>query len=70
MPCNKDYGQVYQIVINNGADQYLRTVAAEAGPIDTVSGSRALKFEVPSDLTSKVLKFKVNVGALAALSNS
>lgn len=72
VPCDKDYGQVYQIVINNGADQYLRTVAAEAGPIDTVSRSRALKFEVPSDLTltSKVLKFQVKVGALAPLSNS
>ena len=69
VPCNKDYGQVYQIVINNGADQYLRTVAAEAGPIDTVSGSRALKFEVPSDLTSKVLKFQVKVGALAPLNS-
>lgn len=70
VPCDKDYGQVYQIVINNGADQHLRTVVAEAGPIDTVSRSRALKFEVPSNLTSTVLKFQVKVGALAAPSNS
>lgn len=64
VPCDKDYGQVYQVVINDTT-----TVPATAG--DIKGGARALKFTVPSTLTStKVLKFQVKVGAPTASSNS
>ena len=63
VPCDKDYGQVYQVVINDTT-----TVPATAGDIE--GGARALKFEVPSELTSKVLKFQVKVGVLTPPSNT
>lgn len=63
VPCDKDYGQVYQVVINDTT-----TVPATAGDIE--GGARALKFTVPPGLTSKVLKFQVKVGVLTPPSNT
>ena len=64
VPCDKDYGQVYQVVINDTT-----TVPATAGDIE--GGARALTFTVPSELTStKVLKFQVKVGVLTPPSNT
>ena len=64
VPCDKDYGQVYQVVINDTT-----TVPATAGDIE--GGARALTFTVPSELAStKVLKFQVKVGVLTPPSSS
>ena len=61
VPCDKDYGQVYQVVINDGS---ATTTTVSATPGDIEGGARALTFTVPSTLTSKVLKFQVKVGVL------
>ena len=67
VPCDKDYGQVYQVEINDGSAT--TTVSATAGAIK--GGARALTFTVPSELTStKVLKFQVKVGVLTPPSPS
>ena len=68
VPCDKDYGQVYQIAINDGTTTTI--VPAEAGAIQ--NNSRALKFSIPSTIPSsaKVLKFQVKVGVLTPPSSS
>lgn len=70
VPCDKDYGQVYQVVINDGTTTTI--VPAEAGAIQENSNSRALKFSIPSTIPSsaKVLKFQVKVGVLTPPSNT
>ena len=57
VPCDKDYGQVYNIAINDGTTT--TKVEAEAGAIQ--DNSRALKFSIPS--SARVLKFQVEASA-------
>ena len=63
VPCEKDYGQVYKVVITkaNGDPISGSPVTAEAGAIS--ENSRALKFVMPeTEEEEKVLKFTVQSG--------
>lgn len=76
VPCNKDFGQVYNIVVDDGTQTTRVGVSeVEVGAIE--NNLRALKFEMPANnANAKVLKFHVEVGgpddatALEGASNS
>lgn len=65
VPCDADNGQVYQVVITDGAGNAVDTVAATAGEI--ADGKRTLTFEMPTT-DKKVLKFQVKASAPATTS--
>ena len=65
VPCDADNGQVYQVVITDGAGNAVATVAAAPGKI--ADGKRTLTFEMPTT-DKKVLKFQVQASAPATTS--
>ena len=65
VPCEADNGQVYQVVITDGAGNAVATVAAAPGKI--ADGKRTLTFEMPTT-DKKVLKFQVQASAPATTS--
>lgn len=65
VPCEADNGQVYQVVITDGAGTEVATVNATAGTI--ADGKRTLTFAMPTT-DKKVLKFQVQASAPATTS--
>ena len=65
VPCDADNGQVYQVVITDGAGNAVATVAA--APSKIADGKRTLTFEMPTT-DKKVLKFQVQASAPATTS--
>ena len=65
VPCEADNGQVYQVVITDGAGTEVATVNATAGTI--ADGKRTLTFAMPTT-DKKVLKFQVKASAPATTS--
>ena len=65
VPCEADNGQVYQVVITDGAGTAVATVNATAGTI--ADGKRTLTFAMPTT-DKKVLKFQVQASAPATTS--
>ncbi len=69
VPCKKDFGQVYNIVVDDGTQKTRVGVSeVEVGAIE--SDSRALKFVMPANNNVKVLKFHVEVGGPDGATNN